>query len=110
MLQGITTKYVGPTNCRGSRIKAIAAKRTASFPEQSASVPYGYGGTEEEHCRGAKHLAEKLGWAGVWFGGGNAEGNGYHFVSLGRADPVLIDPLTRRGVEGKDWFVVKSSD
>lgn len=110
MRQSITTRYIGPTNSRGSRIKAVARKRSASFPEQGLSVPYGYGNTEEEHCKGAKALAEKLGWSGLWVGGGNEREDGYVFVSL--PGTYSRDWVQRfiPGTEGRDWFHIEASN
>jgi hypothetical protein len=55
-MQAIVTKYIGPTNHRGSRIKAIAAAG-------SVTVPYEYGtDTEGAHRIAAVALCQKLDW------------------------------------------------
>ena len=72
--QAITTRYIGPTNFRGSRIKAKAA---------AGSVMVNYLcdlNIEDNHTRAAKALAEKFGWGGRWFGGGLPDDRGYVFV------------------------------
>jgi hypothetical protein len=52
-MQAIVTKYLGPTNTRGSRIKAAASSG-------SVTVPFDYEGDEYETA--ARALCEKLGW------------------------------------------------
>ncbi|MEZ2409844.1 hypothetical protein AB6806_23920 [Bosea sp. RCC_152_1] len=75
MRQAIVTKYLGPTNSRGSRIKATASAG-------SVTIPYSYDlRTEDAHAKAAKVLARKMGWAGHWHGGGTPEGTGYVFVN-----------------------------
>lgn len=55
-MQAIVTKYIGPTNHRGSRIKAVAAAG-------SVTVPYEYGmDTQGAHRVAAAALCEKLDW------------------------------------------------
>ena len=58
-MQAIVTKYIGPSNHRGSRIKAIAAAG-------SVTVPFEYGMSHEEHEErhqvAAKALCAKFGW------------------------------------------------
>ena len=110
MRQSITTRYVGPTNSRGSRIKAIARKRDGIGPELSATVPYGHGNTEEEHCKGAKACAEKLGWSGLWIGGGNLDENGYVFVNVGFHVSDIMRCKGNLGTEGRDWFYIERTD
>jgi hypothetical protein len=55
-MQAIETKYFGPTNVKGSRIKAECA---------AGSVTIGYDhaiNLEENHIAAARHLIAKLGW------------------------------------------------
>jgi len=76
MRQAITTKFLGPTNSRGARVKAVAEAG-------SVTVNWDYSlGIEGNHTSAAKALAAKLEWDGVWFGGG-LTGNGYVFVWTG---------------------------
>lgn len=114
MRQAITTKYLGPTNSRGSRIKATARKRSNSGPEMSATTSYQHGGTEIEHCRAAKACAEKLGWSGLWVGGGNVDEDGFVFVCVGGITKAHVaDALAGRmelGTEGRDWFLVNAKE
>ena len=78
MSQGIETKYFGPSNTKGSRIKASAWAG-------SVTVGYDYAlDTEDNHANAAMALAQKLGWGGDYVCGGNVKGNGYLFVKRER--------------------------
>lgn len=60
-MQAIETRYFGPTNTRGARIKATTASGI------SRTVPYDHAeNSEGAHWQAAKALAEQLGWAGYW--------------------------------------------
>jgi hypothetical protein len=55
-MQAILTKYLGPTNFRGARIKASAQAG-------SVTVPWDYElNVEKNHQQAAEALCEKLGW------------------------------------------------
>ena len=73
MRQTITTKFIGPTNMRGSRYKAVSA----SGHSYTMSADYSLG-LEGNHKLAAMLLAKKLGWSGKWVGG--ATDKGYCFV------------------------------
>lgn len=75
-MQAIITKYIGPTNTRGSRYKATAAAGSVTV---SANYSLGIVGN---HTRAAEALARKLGWAGHWVGGGSPDDTGYVFVCV----------------------------
>jgi hypothetical protein len=71
MHQAIVTRYLGPTNTRGARIKATASAG-------SVSVAYGYGNEEAEHMAACLALVAKLGWQaprGQWHGGALPNGD-----------------------------------
>lgn len=111
MRQSITTKYLGPTNSKGARVKATARKASSFGSEMSATVPFSYEGTEQAHCAAAKACAEKLGWSGLWVGGGNLNEDGYVFVnvvgtSFGR-DREDFKALGF-GIEGAEWFYIEA--
>ena len=72
--QAIVTKFLGPTNFRGSRIKATAAAGSITIDK-----PYALG-IEAGHAFAASKLAEKLHWQGLWYGGGMPSEDGYVFV------------------------------
>ncbi len=74
--QAIVTKYLGPTNTRGGRIKATARAN-------SVTIPYPHevrGGTEGAHSVAALALCAKLEWAGKLVCGGTPDDSGYVFV------------------------------
>lgn len=75
--QAITTKYLGPTNTRGSRIKASAWAGSVTVPYDDELDQM------EAHAAAARALIEKLGWGGSWRGGGSPTGCGYVFVNAG---------------------------
>ena len=52
-MQAIITKYLGPTNIRGSRIKA-------SCDRGSITIPYPHIGIEENHVAAAQALVDKF--------------------------------------------------
>jgi hypothetical protein len=63
-MKTITTRYLGPTNYRGSRIKASdqdGNKVIMTYRDEFNS--------EENHKTVAKALCEKMGWFGKLFGG-----------------------------------------
>ena len=76
IVQAILTKYIGPSNVRGSRIKATAS---------AGSVTVGYNhalNTEDNHKAAAEALRDKFGWKGDMAQGGLE--NGYAFVFTSR--------------------------
>jgi len=112
MRQGISTRYLGPTNSRGSRIKAIARKASSWGKEMSHTRSYSYEGTDKEHTLAAKELATKLGWSGLWVGGGKPEEDGNQYVNIGEDiwDNATLMPYQTLGKEDADWFYVPRSD
>lgn len=75
-MKAIQTKYLGPTNCRGSRIKAT------DNDGNKVTIPYPYElhQGEDMHRKAARALCDKMGWKGRLVGG--ALKNGYAFVFL----------------------------
>lgn len=74
--QAIVTKYFGPGNVKGSRIKATASAG-------GVTVPYDHSlNTDGNHAAAAQALATKYAWVGSWVGGGMPEGNGNVFVCV----------------------------
>ena len=76
MTQSIITKYLGPTDHRGSRVKATT---TGMRNNVSFTHDWDYAlGTTENHIAAAKGLVAKLGWLwlkGEWIGAGFTDGN-----------------------------------
>lgn len=76
--QAITTKYLGPTNSRGSRYKAEAYGGSVTIAANYALDSF------ENHEAAAKALQKKLGWSGKLQAGGLPDGKGYCFVHVGK--------------------------
>ena len=55
-MQAIITKYLGPTNFRGSRVKATCQAGSVTLPWDDALD------MEENHDRAANARSAKLGW------------------------------------------------
>lgn len=72
MFQAITTKYVGPSNVRGSRVKATASAGSVTLHWDDAL------NSEQNHTAAAMALAKKYEWKGSYYGGGTE--HGYVFV------------------------------
>jgi hypothetical protein len=76
ILQAIQTKYMGPTNFRGSRVKAEcrAGSITLSWDDALNS--------DENHIKAAKALIKKLGWGFKILGAGSIKSSnkGYVFI------------------------------
>jgi hypothetical protein len=79
MFQAIHTKYLGPTNHRGARVKATAQAG-------SVTVAWDYAlSADKNHAEAARVLTEKWGWLGVWVMGALPNGDRCH---------VRPEPLT----------------
>jgi hypothetical protein len=74
-MKAIQTKYLGPTNTKGSRIKAYDCDNNA------VTVSYDYSlNSEGNHHKAAIALAEKMGWKGNISGGHVSKGMVWVFV------------------------------
>lgn len=80
-MQAIETRFLGPTNFRGSRYKATCDAGSLTLAADHSK------GMEENHARVARALITKLGWwhdttrgdrYGEWYIGGTKDG--YVFV------------------------------
>ena len=79
-MQAIQTKYIGPTNTRGSRIKAYSE----GFP-RGVIVSYDHSlNIEGNHDAACRAFVEAKGWHGAWVRGGSADGRGNVYVCLSR--------------------------
>lgn len=72
--QAIVTKYIGPSNTKGSRIKATAAAGSITVHLDHAL------NIEQNHAAAAQALANRFGWRGNWQMGGMPDDTGYCFV------------------------------
>lgn len=61
--QAITTKYIGPTDTRGSRVKAECAAGTRFYHWKSELDSF------ENHRAAAHQLCQALNWPGLVIGG-----------------------------------------
>ena len=83
-MQTIFKKFLGPTNVRGSRVKASASGWPGK-PGMSVILSYDHVLNGDENRRAAAQaLATKLKWAGVWAEGAD-RGGGYVYVNVGHA-------------------------
>lgn len=84
-MQAIRTKYIGPTNYRGSRIKAIA---TAG----SITLSWAHNlNSDENHRSAALALATKLGWTyGPFIGGTLDSGDCVYVCQLDPRDTFTV--------------------
>jgi len=87
--QAITTKYLGPTNVKGSRIKATAAAGSLTIHIDHAL------NIEANHTKAAELLAHKYGWGGQWFMGGLPNDDGYCFVCTEDKDTLAFVTMQR---------------
>jgi hypothetical protein len=107
MRQAISTKYLGATNSRGSRIKALGRKAGSLGAEMSLTVPWDHAlGIDANHAAAAKALAVKLGWYGMYFAGGAPDESGNVYVCVADAFNALPWPVPVMQGEGADWFIV----
>ncbi len=74
MRQAIVTKYLGPTNFRGSRVKASAQAGSVTVSWDDALD------SDANHTRAAEALANKFGWPGAFCAGGSPDGKGNVYV------------------------------
>lgn len=89
-MQGIITKYLGPTTHNCSRIKV----KTSGSKPISMSVSYDAAlSTYDNHAKAAAKLAERLAWYGRWFSC-DLNNSGYVFVRvIFSNDPdFIVDP------------------
>jgi hypothetical protein len=83
MYQAIITKFIGPGNVRGSRVKATAEAGSITLEWDDAL------NSPQNHAAAAKALAARLEWYGEWHGGGTKDG--YCFVLTGPVFTVYRD-------------------
>lgn len=74
-MQSITTKFIGPTNHRGARVKAT------SGGGHTLTVPYSHEDGHRSHAQAALKLARRLGWDGTLIEGGTKDGMVFVFDS-----------------------------
>jgi hypothetical protein len=82
MYQAILTKFIGPSDRRGSRVKATAEAGSVTIDWNHALNP------ERNHAAAARALALKYGWRAKYHGGGMPQGApyAYAFVAVDKDD------------------------
>ena len=80
MRQALETKFYGPTNTRGARVRVKSQAFTRFVSWDHALNP------QANHRAAAEAVAAEWGWDGPWLGGANADSNGYVFVREVRND------------------------
>lgn len=83
-MQAITTKYLGPTNYRGSRVKATAQAKSITIEWDDAL------NATANHSRAAQRLANDLEWPGQWFGGGLPDGATMAWIQTDSRDSFTV--------------------
>ena len=91
-MQAIETKYLGPTNHRGARIKVSAQCG-------SMTVPYDYASNSGDHQYAVRAFALKMGWFGRWVCAHRADGRGMVAVCVkrfryGKVRPMRVTVVT----------------
>ena len=74
--QAIETYYIGPTNSRGARVKAVSGSGISITTSYDHALSIG-----EVHAAACKALVDKMNWGGSWIGGGSKRG--HYFVMAG---------------------------
>lgn len=77
VFQTIQTKYVGPTNFKGSRIKARTSSGISIIRNYNCGL-----NIDENHAKVARELQEKMKWHADLVGGQNADGS-YTWIMVG---------------------------
>ena len=85
--QAIITKYIGPTNIRGSRIKATADAGSITLSYDDAL------NSQANHNRAARALVVKFGWVGNWRCGRMPNNKGNCYVCSDDEDTVEFNIL-----------------
>ena len=78
MFQAIVTKYLGPSNVRGARVKATADAGSVILSWDHAL------NADENHAKAAYALRDRFGWNGDYYGelvgGGLPRNNAHDYV------------------------------
>lgn len=89
-MDSIRTKYIGPTNYRGSRVVAATGdvRPSTGRPDRLVMSWRDDLDSEGNHKRAAEALARKLGWYGSWAAG--YESRGWTFVNVTRGGEAFV--------------------
>jgi len=83
-MQAIVTKYLGPTNRRGPRVKATAQAGSLTFDR------YRVKNRDANRDAAASTLCVKLGWFGGWYRGQLPDGNNVYVCHDRLADDLAF--------------------
>ena len=76
MRQSVSTKYLGATNYRGSRVKASSSSGLSLTMSWDDALD-----SDANHSKAAQALAAKLNWYGRWHAGAALDGKGNVYVN-----------------------------
>ena len=85
-MQAIVTRYLGPTNYKGSRVKAMCEARPRGVVvgwDYGAGNKSGLGDVVANHDRAAREFIQRMGWFGTWARGALNSG-GFCYVCIKR--------------------------
>ena len=102
-MQAIETKYLGPTNFRGARIKATA---------QAGSITVGWDhalNVEENHDAAARAFILRYGWHGSWIRGAAPSNRGNVYVCARREAHAGYQTPHPQAVNEYDLLIVRES-
>lgn len=85
-MQAIVTKYIGPSNVKGSRVKATAQAGSLTLHWDDALGP------DENHRKAALNFCMKFGWTGTYVSGGLPDGSMVWVSHDGREDETFTIP------------------
>lgn len=85
-MKAICTKFMGPTNHQGARIKA------SDMDGNTITIAYPHdGGADVRHRAAAIALCQKMGWQGRMIEGSTKTGSVFVFVSSGDLTSEIFD-------------------
>lgn len=94
MLQAIQTKYLGPTNFRGSRVKAYCQAGSITIDWEHSLNP------EDNHKHAVLELIKKLEWTGCGYAcGWSPDGRGLTAVAIGKKEKIKV-------LDGFDYVLI----
>lgn len=102
MKKAIQTKYIGPTNTRGSRIRVKAngvASKLYDFSHADS--------IDQRHAKAAQAFITAHDWPGVWIAGGMPDETGSIYCGLDGSFSREWCEKYLCGQEGADWFLVE---
>ena len=74
-MKAITTKYIGPSNVKGSRISASDGDGNRAIVSYDCAL-----NSDENHAKAAETLLKKMSWDGEMVGGWTKDGMAWVFV------------------------------